>query len=171
MGWDNQAIVQLIINALSSGSGVFVYSGVPAAGNLLASITGNASPQQDPYGNTYSGIIDILGKLNVDNTGNLSQFNAPGATLLILSILDSAIIRYHDNGTAVQGDVAWALSEGTFSDGLGHNVEGGLTMAETAPASTTGKGQVYVADGSGGSVAGALYYLSPAGNRNIIGAA
>jgi hypothetical protein len=61
MGWSNTASSVLTANtviviASAPNTGVFVYSGTPASGNLIASMT--ATSGTDPYGNGYGeGII------------------------------------------------------------------------------------------------------------------
>lgn len=55
--WSNQGISLLIIQAGTGFSGLFVYNGAPATGNLIASIAPGAGT--DPYGNAYpQGIMD-----------------------------------------------------------------------------------------------------------------
>lgn len=51
MPWTNQAISLVIIDAATGFTGLFVYSPIPAFGNLIASVAAIAGT--DPYGNTY----------------------------------------------------------------------------------------------------------------------
>lgn len=51
-GWDEPGVLSVVlINGSTPGSGLFVYSGVPAAGNLIESIA--ATTGTDAFGNNY----------------------------------------------------------------------------------------------------------------------
>ena len=162
MGWDNQAITQLIVTAAAKGSGVFVYSGAPAAGNLVVTISGDGV-EHDQYGNTYAGVFQA-GGTTINAAGDLFQFNIFGAQTSYLQSSPPVLIFYKDTGTAVQGAVAFAFATAPYTDAFSNVIQAGVTLAEQAPATMSGRGQMYVGDGTGGSTAGVLYYLSPAGN-------
>jgi hypothetical protein len=51
MGWENSSVFQVVIVTGVAGSGIFVYSPTPAAGQLVASVT--AAAGTDPFGNAY----------------------------------------------------------------------------------------------------------------------
>ena len=70
--WTNQVQNQVIV--AGADSGIFVYAGPPAAGNLIASIS--SAPGTDPYGNTYPG--GILGQLETNEIQFLSGSNVVG---------------------------------------------------------------------------------------------
>lgn len=56
MGWESTSVFQVLIVQGSTGSGVFVYSPSPGAGNLIASIA--AAGGTDHFGNVYrAGIV------------------------------------------------------------------------------------------------------------------
>lgn len=72
-------------NFTLNSAGLFLYSGTPAPGNLIASITNNAGT--DPYGNTYLGGINTYSGAGFVglNVGNL-------ITGLIASAVDAGIV-------------------------------------------------------------------------------
>lgn len=70
--WTNQVQNQVIV--AGPGSGIFVYAGTPALGNLIASIS--SAPGTDPYGNTYPG--GILGELETNEIQFLSGSTVVG---------------------------------------------------------------------------------------------
>jgi hypothetical protein len=51
MGWNSQNVFTILIVQGGAGSGIFVYSPSPGAGNLIGSWAGQAGT--DPYGNSY----------------------------------------------------------------------------------------------------------------------
>lgn len=51
MGWESNAVFQIVIITGAGGSGLFVYSPTPGAGKLVASIA--AAAGHDAYGNNY----------------------------------------------------------------------------------------------------------------------
>lgn len=64
-GWNNQLVPLVIISASGGFTGLFVYSPVPGAGNLVTSIASAAGT--DPYGNAFpAGITEgKVGKIQV----------------------------------------------------------------------------------------------------------
>jgi len=51
-GWDEPGVLSYVLINAEAGGGLFVYSGTPTAGNLVASITAPAAGQYlDPFGN------------------------------------------------------------------------------------------------------------------------
>jgi hypothetical protein len=155
-------LMKLIIDAMAVNSGVFVYSGPPAFGNLVGAITGDGV-QTDPYGNTYAGILDIGGYFTVNDVGDVFQFNGFGAQVSYLSGTDAVFILYENTGSDVQGGVAFAIASEPYTDAFLNTVYPGISMAPQAPPTVTTYGMLYVGDGTGGSSAGALYYFSPDG--------
>jgi hypothetical protein len=60
MPWSNQAVSLVVIIAGGGFTGLFVYSGAPATGNLIASVAAVAGT--DPYGNVYNaGVFSYAG--------------------------------------------------------------------------------------------------------------
>lgn len=64
MGWSNQPVVApvVVIVAGGNGEGLFVYSGTPATGNLIASIAATAGT--DAHGNAYQAGVTSYGPVN-----------------------------------------------------------------------------------------------------------
>lgn len=59
MGWQNDIFQVLIVEAGQTRSGLFVYSGLPASGNLIASVA--AATGTDEFGNSYQdGIVSYV---------------------------------------------------------------------------------------------------------------
>lgn len=77
MGWQNSLFRVLIITAAGPGSGLFIYSGAPAAGNnpILAAVAPGTTT--DPFGNPVSPILNI-GSLQAAHAG----FDAAGIEYL-----------------------------------------------------------------------------------------
>jgi hypothetical protein len=158
MGWDNQAVTQLVITALAQNSGVFVYSGSPGLGNLIAAISGGGTDEKDQYGNVYSEVLTIGNdyKLLVDREGQLYQFNPGGALLTFLSAQNSVFIIYNDTGTAVQGSITFAFSQNVFSDPFGNTIGQGFTIGYCGvPTEIPGPSSI-------------LLYCDAAGNLNAL---
>lgn len=80
MPWSNQSVSLIVVEAGGGGFvGLFVYSGAPAVGNLIASIAPAAGT--DPYGNGYGqGIESQLSGTTVTLNGGVVTFGG-GATL------------------------------------------------------------------------------------------
>lgn len=81
----------LFFSVLVAGGGLFVYSGAPAAGNLIASIA--AAAGTDPYGNTFEGGITdyspgsvftqlVNGGANFGSLSALTRVTVPGQVIL-----------------------------------------------------------------------------------------
>jgi hypothetical protein len=87
MGWRQVAVVAplVIITATGTSSGLFVYSGQPAAGNPPVFAVVAPGVTADPFGNTVGAVLTIgtFGGpgLNVDQFGNLSMAAADGSLL------------------------------------------------------------------------------------------
>jgi hypothetical protein len=103
MGWTSQVIEQLIIQAGAPNTGIFIYDGPPALGNLLASFT--ASAGVDPFGNVYDSGLQIIGLPGVTNI--LTVTDTSGNTLF--SVDGSGNINTVGNIT-VAGDIILAGS-------------------------------------------------------------
>jgi hypothetical protein len=137
MGWQNQNQSLVIITATSGFSGLFIYSGPPALGNLIGSWASAAGT--DPLGNAYpAGLSANQGVL----TGML--LNSPsivGATIMS-SLLNAPSITQAaiSGGTATQQTI-------TFSSA------GGVMLVYTTTTTTTTF-----------STAGAFQFTAPAGN-------
>jgi len=76
MPWSNQAVSLVVIIAGGGFTGLFVYSGAPATGNLIASVA--AAAGTDPYGNTYpGGISSQTGGIEATLAGGFLSWDAP----------------------------------------------------------------------------------------------
>lgn len=90
MGWSNTAgsVLQAITVIITTGtpnSGIFLYSGAPATGNLIGSWT--AASGTDPYGNTYPDGI------NVKNSSVQTTFQLDGSNGQF-SVLDDTNLEF-----------------------------------------------------------------------------
>lgn len=90
MGWSNTAgsvlqAITVIITAGTPNSGIFLYSGAPATGNLIGSWT--SASGTDPYGNTYPEGI------NVKNSSVQTTFQLDGSNGQF-SVLDDTNLEF-----------------------------------------------------------------------------
>lgn len=88
--WSNQAVTLIVIDVVTGFSGIFLYSGPPAHGNLVASIANNFGT--DPYGNAYD-----------------AGFTSYGGSGAALEIWQSAIA-WTATGVAVTGAIQFGAS-------------------------------------------------------------
>ena len=115
MGWSNVASAVLtantvIVTADAAGTGVFVYSGTPATGNLVASIT--ATSGTDPFGNGFTaGFSSYAAGGLLANVNNAKVIlSEPGGRAITLNANPNA-------GTAVNLHPRNGTGE-TWSDGM-----------------------------------------------------
>lgn len=98
MTWTSQVARQVIVDGSGSDTGVFVYDGVPASGNLIVSIA--AESGTDQYGNNYpQGLYVAAGVIEgasfegsdfiINNAGAYFYSGAPGAGDLVASIVSA----------------------------------------------------------------------------------
>lgn len=161
----------VVVYGSAKNQGVFVYSGAPAAGNLIASVAATAST--DSHGNAY-----LAGQTSYDNTG--SGYKA-------LNVNSSALVFYTAStyagpwttGASLTADSSGnvqlaspgklSLTAGTSGVDVleGASVSGPIALAEqsSAPSTPTGAGDLYV------DSAGDLYYLGPSGTSTKIASA
>src|SRR5215469_10840047 len=97
MGWESNNVFQTII-ITGAGGGEFVYDG---SGNLRIAIVGQDTA--DPV----QGITCHAG---------VSQFNAFGAYLILISDSNNTIFQYFDNGSAVQGALVFSGASAIGTD-------------------------------------------------------
>jgi hypothetical protein len=146
MGWTNNASVvfanTVVVTAAGAGTGIFVYSGTPAAGNLIASLVAQA--MVDPYGNQV-----LAGFTSYDPVGNLFSSTFQGATTW-----------GHIVAGVPQTSTAGSVSAGTTALNLASLVTATLTDFGTmsliagATGQSTGSGtapMLALADGAGSS--------------------
>lgn len=94
MGWRQVEFPLLVLTPSGGFTGLFVYSGAPAAGNLILSIA--AAAGTDPFGNPFPGNLTsyfagIPGRyLNMNAGGLIFQLPAPAVFTGLLSALTGA---------------------------------------------------------------------------------
>jgi hypothetical protein len=156
----------VVIVSGGAGSGVFVYSPTPGAGNLIGSWAGAAGTDQ--YGNAYPEGLNV-------SIGAISGTSISGG-----SITGSAIVADGSSGellvysgTPAAGNLIVALSGSAGSDAYGNSYLAGITlldvnnsqiaMSTSSPAQTApGKLQVYVASQGGADEVDAVNINAPA---------
>lgn len=186
MGWRDpvQVASTVIVPAITgSFTGVFVYSGSPTTGNLIASMA--PAPGTDPYGNPY-----FVGVTSYNNTaGTFVQLSgsqvvigliAPGPNAIITS-LNSGQLSINSGGTAFgdtentitlasKNSLAGGTAGMSVSDtGLPPSGQAVLEVYQTLfignrgapPATPTGGGIMFVQ-------AGALKYIGSSGTVTTI---
>jgi hypothetical protein len=153
VGWTNTAVGTIIATKViieGDNGELFVYEGPPAAGNLLLAISANGGV--DPYGNTFSPIIDIGGELVIDAAGDILGFNTAGSTTFAL-VQSEYLAIYADDG-AVQGVPLFAFSNDTFTDPFGNTFYSGLFIGQPGtPAGNPVNGMILYVNASGNLLA------------------
>jgi hypothetical protein len=102
MGWQNNVFNQLIVEGTDSG--IFIYSGKPALGNLIGSWASVAGV--DPYGNTYPQ------GLQVENGQ--------------IIIIPAGFFMY--SGTPANGNLFFSIAANPGTDKFGNPYPGGLSV-------------------------------------------
>jgi hypothetical protein len=171
MVWNTSSFQLLIISAGGGFTGLFVYSPIPGAGNLIASIAAQAGT--DPYGNPYKAGIASYGaggafsllqagvlELGAAFMATPSVFNVGGVlgTNAALGITSGAgteggatpsALTLGDSGTGLQASVQ-SGSDGTVYQ-LGENVmltTAAQTITSTSNTGVTGLSQHVAAGGT-----------------------
>ena len=105
---------QVIVFGQGKGIGVYVYSPIPKAGNLVISITESGT---GPYGETITPgitLYDSNGKPRIvegfSGEPYLQLQNAYGAVIGLLSNRDHALLWYEDTGSATQGALVASIA-------------------------------------------------------------
>ena len=89
-----EILVKTLLISASTGNGLFVYSGAPALGNLIASIV--ASATNDPFGNP------VGAGFNIGNQSGGAHFGvAPNGNVFISNSLGQNVIQIHPDLGAV----------------------------------------------------------------------
>lgn len=111
--WSNQIISQLIVAGTGPGTGLFIYSGVPALGNPPIFYASGSTA--DPYGNAITPTVGLsgIGQFNAGNTiinveGTFTYSGTPAFGNLVTSSTGSA-------GTDLFGN-AYLLGLTTYSN-------------------------------------------------------
>jgi hypothetical protein len=132
-----EILVKTILISASAGNGLFVYSGDPAAGNLIASIV--STPGTDDFGNPYNAIANFGNQqgahFGIDPTGHLYLVNAAGAATIVMSP-EAELIGIYPSGTGSAPSFTVAGKSGTDpfgnvyqADGTAYAVVGGQLVA------------------------------------------
>jgi hypothetical protein len=153
--WTGQPVVTslIIVEGGTSGSGIFVYSGTPALGNLIGSWTGAAGT--DSYGNSYPEGLNV-------SVGTISGITFAGANW----VLDSSGLFFY-SGTPALGNLILSLAPASGSDTYGNtypqglgltagSIPGGLIQSGTVGTSQLGSGVVTTAKVAAGAITTAL---------------
>ena len=122
-GWDEPGVLSVVIVASGSpGTGVFVYSGTPGAGNgPIGWITASTT---DPYGNTVQpGIMLAEASASGNAEGGLIWNTAtPGAAEPLLALYPDATVGFTGNSPFILGRV---FHRGTASESVSLALGGG----------------------------------------------
>lgn len=119
MGWSNVAgsVLQattVIISGTGSNTGIFVYSGPPANGNLIGSWTGASGT--DPYGNTFPAGI------------NVAQGSISGTTFNGTDFLINTAGMFFYNGTPALHNIMLSIAPSGGTDPFGNVYPQGFTF-------------------------------------------
>lgn len=117
MGWTNGLLNILIIDTANAG-GIFVYSGVPQAGNLIGSWTSQAGVDQ--FGNSYpAGLNVTVGSITGTTFGGTNfNINSNGA--------------FFYSGTPAFGNLTASITTGPGTDSFGNTYFGGITVYDSS---------------------------------------
>lgn len=75
MGWSTSVARRVLIESDGSGTGLFVYSGPPGSGDLIASIAAEGGTDSD--GNAYDRIISVYAQQGSAFPGQITLTNSP----------------------------------------------------------------------------------------------
>lgn len=116
-----ELLVKTLLVSATAGNGLFVYSGAPGSGDLIASIVGTAG--NDPFGNFANLGIASYGKSGADTL--TCQIN--GATISLF--FDAALRMFMSNGGVFAfnpqgqaGGLIASIAQGAFTDQYGNAV-------------------------------------------------
>jgi hypothetical protein len=120
--WSNQAIALVVIQAGTGFTGLFVYNGAPALGNLRAAIAAQAGT--DPEGNTYPAQISTTdGTTLINMAGHGLQWATPSDAAANPPLIFA--VPSHANGNEMQMSTA----QGTLGQ-----LAASLTLADSQAA-------------------------------------
>lgn len=164
MGWNNQVVNLIILTEQTTGfSGIFGYSPVIGAGNLIFSVSATAGV--DPYGNPYpAGLYatqgEFSGVLNAASIGNTSII---GSTFENGTITDTAITFDSSGGTLLV--YATTATVQSYTSGSGDwTAPAGVTSVKAECWAGGGGSSVYGNGGGGGEYAAEYTVAVTAGN-------
>lgn len=153
MGWSAQYFTTIIIEGNTPNTGLFIYAGAPAFGNLIGSWAAQAGT--DPQGNAYPAGINVF-------QGQLTGVGITNATITASSIMNAAISASAMTGSAISGG---SIRESTIIFDSGGGVLFGYTTTTntqtfsspglfTYTAPITGTAQVTCSAGDAGAGGG-----------------
>lgn len=128
MGWSSQVVIAQLVIIEGPDSGLFVYNGTPAAGNLVATVT--AGPGTDQFGNTFFGGIstyDPVGNVTEIASGSLFTFGSGG---VFANLIKGAYLAYQSGGGA--GNLIASIAPAAGTDSAGNNFPQGFASINPA---------------------------------------
>lgn len=134
MGWNNSVFPLIIIPSGSPNTGLFVYNGPPALGNLVAAIVA-PGVTQDPYGNHVSAVFNagkwnasgnLLQHFGIDSNGDTYLANTAGATVVREHSADGSIWFYNSSGQGL-GNLVASIAPASGTDVPGNAYLQGIT--------------------------------------------
>jgi hypothetical protein len=123
----------IIVTGSGPGSGIFVYSGTPARGTLVAAIVAPGTTA-DPFGNTVGAVANfgkwsaagaLLQHFGVDQNGDTFLANAAGLTVIHEHSATGGMWFYDSSGESF-GHLATSISPAADTDLAGNPVKAGL---------------------------------------------
>lgn len=116
-----------------NSAGIFLYSGTPALGNLVASLT--SASGTDSFGNAYAAgiaLYDSSGNARLvemfSANPNFEMLNASGAQIGNMSTLKDALLWYADTGSAAQGAIVASIAGKSGTDVFGNAFPQGVKI-------------------------------------------
>lgn len=152
----------VLVFGTGAGSGIFVYAGVPAAGNPPVFSVVAPGVTADPFGNTVGSVLDvgIFGGpgLNVDQFGNLSMAAADGS---LLELSPQANLPFNLSavfGGTMQTDISMRTNDAAETQAgiisgvvLGSGAAAKQATLVSSPFPSTGMGMLLQAQNDGGT--------------------
>jgi hypothetical protein len=125
-GSSNIIRASIVIITGGAGSGLFVYSPSPGAGNLVASITGASGT--DTYGNAYGAGFNIgnqaAAHVGISTAGDIFIANASNQNVIEIRPEESAVLVY--NGAPSAGGLVATIAGAAGTDPQGNNFPRGV---------------------------------------------
>lgn len=117
-----------------NSSGIFIYSGTPANGNLIGSWAGASGT--DTFGNSYPQGINIT-KGAISGT-SLTGGTITGTTFNGTNFVMNSSGAFFYNGTPALGNLSQSITDGNGTDGFGNTYLQGITTYSPISGSVTG---------------------------------
>jgi hypothetical protein len=143
--------------------GIFLYTGVPAAGNLFASMASQNGT--DSFGNNYFKGLQMgnqqAAHFGVDTSGNLNIANAADKNVYQVNSSDGSQLTYNSSGVGA-GNLIISISPTAGTDSVGNAYPAGIQITEGVISGTIFEGTDFIINEQG-----AFFYTGTPANGNL----